>query len=162
MFISSGGHWMMENKAVERRRQCKRCAAFAPREVNLPAELVSLRDGGRWVRAACRWYMRAVRKLCVCAGRPNVSRIPPACGFDLGHIVSLIRWFSLAKPRFTAGSFLCFTFGCLTSSISAALRLCRELMVGKWKCRGRKWRRRSGSQLRRYRTRSVRTTLLAP
>ena len=113
---------MMENKAVERRRQCKRCAAFAPREVNLPAELVSLRDGGRWVRAACRWYMRAVRKLCVCAGRPNVSRIRPACGFDLGHIVSLIRWFSLAKPRFTAGSFLCFTFGCLTSSISAALR----------------------------------------
>ncbi len=94
---------MVEIKSVNERCQRKQCATFAPREVNLPAELVSLRDGGRWVRAACRWYMRAVRKLCVSDGWINVSRIPPACGFDWDGVLGVVRWFSLAKPRFTTG-----------------------------------------------------------
>ena len=37
-------------------------------------------------------------------------------------VVELVRCFSLAKPRFTTGYLPCFAFGCLTSSISAALR----------------------------------------
>ena len=59
------------------------------------------------VRAAWGRYARAVRNLLVSAGPLNASRIPPACGLEFEHFVRMIRWFSLAKPRFTTGSFLC-------------------------------------------------------
>lgn len=85
-------------KAANERCQRKRCAAFVLREVNLR---------GRWVRAACRRYARAVRKLRVSAGWPNFSRIPPACDLDWDGVLGLVRWFSLDKLRFTSGSFLC-------------------------------------------------------
>ncbi len=30
-----------------------------------------------------------------------------------GGIIHVVRWFSLAKPRFTTGCLPCFAFGCL-------------------------------------------------
>ena len=58
-------------------------------------------------RGACRRYARDVRRPLVNAGRLNASRIPQACGLELGFKVRVVRWFSLAKPRFTTGYLPC-------------------------------------------------------